>query len=64
MIKQNRIITTIEDNKQLAEKLKLSKTLISRALNFHVDSIAARKCRSYAVNYLGCHVFISKDSLI
>lgn len=64
MIKGNRIVSTIEDNKQLAEKLRLSKTLISRALNFHIDSKAARKCRSYAVNVLGCHVFIKKENLI
>lgn len=63
-MKREIVITSKEDRKQLAEFLRLDKTVISKAMNFASNSMAARKARIFAVNKLGCRIYLNQNHLI
>lgn len=63
-MKTERVITSKEDRKRIAEMFGLDKSVISKAMNFLCHSYAARKARCYAVNQLGCTVYVHPSHLI
>ena len=54
--KFNRILTTIEQRKQIELHCKCDKATISRALTFKNHGKKCREVRAYAVNVLKCQV--------
>ena len=63
-MKTEKVITSAEDRKQIAEALGISKYVISKELNFNADSMTARRVRIYAVNTLGCRAYVKQKHLI
>lgn len=64
MRRREEVVTSSEDRQELAQKFNVKKYVISRALHFSVNSLEARKIRSYAINTLGCRVFIHKSRVV
>lgn len=63
-MKTERVITSKEDRKRIAEAYGMQRDVISKAMNFVSNSMLARKARCFAVNILGCQVHIRKYHLI
>ena len=57
------VISSASDKQVLAEEFNAKRSLISKALHFSANSMVARKMRCYAINQLGCKVYIRKSSL-
>ena len=61
---RERIVTSVEDRLQIVKRFGLDKTAISRAMNFNSSSMKRREARVYAVNKLGCKVYLKPEHLI
>lgn len=59
-----RVVASKEDKVRIQEVLGIKLPIVSKALNFRADSMAARVARCYAVNTLGCRVFIRSKRII
>lgn len=58
------IITSPSDRQRLFEMTGYGKSVISKAMLFLANSLAARRMRAYAVNFLGCHVYLDESRVI
>lgn len=63
-MRTDRVITSKEDRKRIADEFGMKRDVISKAMNFVSNSMLARKARCFAVNILGCQVHIRKNHLI
>lgn len=63
-MKTERVITSKEDRKRIAEAYGMKPAILSKAMLFTSNSMLARKARCFAVNILGCQVHIRKYHLI
>ena len=59
-----RIIISTEDRKQLINGSGFDKGNISKAMRFMLNGMSARYARVRAVNFFGCHCYLSKKHLI
>lgn len=59
-----RVVASKEDKERIAKAFGIKPPIISKALNFRADSMAARIARCYAVNTLGCRVYLRSKHLI
>jgi len=58
------VITSQEDKRRIADEFKVKAAIVSKAMHFRSDSLLARKARCYAVNHLGCTVYVHPRHLI
>lgn len=64
MKRREEVVTSTEDRQEIAQKFNVPKYVISRATHFCVNSLEARKIRCYAVNTLGCKVYIHSSRVL